>query len=98
MLHEFLKLEDGMIDLQHHRGYILVEGGMIDQAHHRGYARRALDEASAMSDAVQVAVDWVKASGRVDTLIVVTSDHTHSLAFNGYPTRGSDITGQFYQC
>nr|CAD7267998.1 unnamed protein product [Timema shepardi] len=75
-------------------GFILmVEGGMIDQAHHRGYARRALDEASAMSDAVQVAVDWVQASGRVDTLIVVTSDHTHSLAFNGYPTRGSDITG-----
>nr|CAD7434249.1 unnamed protein product [Timema monikensis] len=75
-------------------GFVLmVEGGMIDQAHHRGYARRALDEASAMSDAVQVAVDWVQASGRVDTLIVTTSDHTHSLAFNGYPTRGSDITG-----
>nr|CAD7448443.1 unnamed protein product [Timema bartmani] len=103
-----LMVEGVMIDQQHHRGYILVcmqyfiphcpnlckvEGGMIDQAHHRGYARRALDEASAMSDAVQVVVDWVKASGRVDTLIVVTSDHTHSLAFNGYPTRGSDITG-----
>ncbi|XP_018323807.1 membrane-bound alkaline phosphatase-like [Agrilus planipennis] len=72
-------------------GYFLfVEGGMIDQAHHLTYAQKALGDTLAFADAVQRAVDI---TGRDDTLIVVTADHGHTLTFNGYAGRGSDIFG-----
>ena len=72
-------------------GYVLlVEGGRIDHAHHLGNAHRALTDTIAMSDAVQAAVD---ATGD-DTLIVVTADHSHTLTFAGYPTRGNPMMGK----
>uniref|UniRef100_A0A6M2E1K4 Alkaline phosphatase n=1 Tax=Xenopsylla cheopis TaxID=163159 RepID=A0A6M2E1K4_XENCH len=71
-------------------GYILVvEGGLIDQAHHRGTASRALFETLALDDAVASAVELTKPQD--DTLIVVTSDHSHTLSINGYPKRGNHI-------
>ncbi|XP_068632142.1 alkaline phosphatase-like [Battus philenor] len=70
--------------------FLMVEGGKIDLAHHRGRAKTAVDEAVAMERAVQVAVDMTNAD---DTLIIVTSDHTHTLTINGYPQRGSSIFG-----
>ncbi|XP_072945043.1 alkaline phosphatase-like [Epargyreus clarus] len=73
------------------KGYFLmVEGGNIDMGHHRGRAKTAISEAAALEDAVRLAVEM---TDQHDTLIVVTSDHTHSLSINGYPERGSNIFG-----
>ncbi|XP_063234131.1 alkaline phosphatase-like [Bacillus rossius redtenbacheri] len=73
--------------------FLMVEGGMIDMAHHIGHASRAVNETAAMSDAVQEVLDWVRLTDRTDTLVIVTSDHAHSLSINGYPARGNDILG-----
>lgn len=61
-------------------------------AHHRGWAKTAVNEAAAMEEAVQLAA---KMTDEEDTLLIVTSDHTHSLSINGYPDRGSSIFGLF---
>lgn len=74
------------------KGYVLlVEGALIDYAHHEGNAWRALDETIAMSEAV-AAADAVTSPD--DTLILVTADHSHTLTFAGYPTRGNPILGK----
>ena len=74
------------------KGYVLlVEGGRIDHASHEGNAYRALDETVSMSRAVQAAVEATSAE---DTLILVTADHSHTLGFVGYPTRGNPILGK----
>ncbi|CAD0197609.1 unnamed protein product [Chrysodeixis includens] len=73
------------------KGYFLmVEGGNVDMAHHRGWAKRAVDEAAALDAAVQLAADM---TDEEDTLLIVTSDHTHTLNINGYPDRGESIFG-----
>lgn len=61
---------------------------MIDQTHHRGHARQALDETVAFSDAIQKAIDITNEN---ETLLIVTSDHSHSMVFTGYPDRSSSI-------
>ncbi|KAH9645131.1 hypothetical protein HF086_005676 [Spodoptera exigua] len=66
--------------------FLMVEGGNLDMAHHRGWAKIAVNEALAMEEAVQLAADMTDAE---DTLLIVTSDHTHSMSINGYPDRGS---------
>lgn len=72
-------------------GYFLfVEGGLIDVAHHKLRAKLALDETVEFSKAVQQAVDMTSED---DTLIVVTSDHSHTLTMVGYPNRGNEILG-----
>ncbi|MBS3744608.1 MAG: alkaline phosphatase [Wenzhouxiangellaceae bacterium] len=72
-------------------GYVLVvEGARIDHAHHAGNAHRALVDTIAFSDAVSATVDRVDAE---DTLVIVTADHGHALAFGGYASRGSPILG-----
>lgn len=81
------------IDILNHnsKGYVLVvEGGLIDYAHHRGNARKALDETASFSDAIQAAVEKTNPQ---ETLIIVTSDHSHSLVFTGYPSRENGILG-----
>lgn len=70
--------------------YLFVEGGLIDWAHHSNAARLSLDETVMLSKAVQRAVEL---TSRDDTLIVVTSDHSHTMTVNGYPHRGNDIFG-----
>ncbi|KAL0829060.1 hypothetical protein ABMA28_003926 [Loxostege sticticalis] len=70
--------------------FLMVEGGNIDMAHHRGRAKVAIDEAAAMEEAVRLAVEM---TDEEDTLIIVTSDHTHTLSINGYPDRGSNVFG-----
>ena len=73
-------------------GFVLmVEGARIDHANHSGNAFRALDETVALSDAVRAAVNATSAE---DTLILVTADHSHTLNFVGYPTRGNPILGK----
>ncbi|KAG7209828.1 hypothetical protein KM043_011437 [Ampulex compressa] len=73
------------------KGYLLVvEGGLIDFAHHRGHAAQALLETVRLSEAVDATIKLVDTE---DTLVIVTSDHTHSMSFNGYSDRGSSILG-----
>ncbi|XP_037935427.1 alkaline phosphatase-like [Teleopsis dalmanni] len=75
------------------KGFLLVvESGLIDQAHHRGTARKALSEVLALNDAVNATIQAMK-SQMDDTLIIVTSDHAHSLTINGHPDKGADILG-----
>jgi alkaline phosphatase len=72
-------------------GFVLmVEGGKIDHAHHQNHARFALEEFVEFEKAVKTAVDMTSC---IDTLIIVTSDHGHSMIYNGYSKRGNDILG-----
>ncbi|MEY4760475.1 MAG: hypothetical protein RLZZ200_331 [Pseudomonadota bacterium] len=70
--------------------YLMVEGGRIDHAHHAGNAYRALTDTIALSDAVRAAA---RLTDPKDTLILVTADHSHTLAMVGYPQRGNPILG-----
>ena len=70
--------------------FLMVEGGRIDHALHDTNAKRALEEAKAFDEAIRTALAKVDLS---NTLIVVTADHDHTIAFNGYGKRGTDILG-----
>lgn len=70
--------------------YPLNQGGRIDHAHHDSYAYLALDETIEYSKAVQKAKSL---TNETDTLIVVSSDHAHTMTVAGYPSRGNDILG-----
>jgi alkaline phosphatase len=71
------------------RGYVLmVEGGRIDHALHDTNAKRALIETAAFDDAIAAALPRVDLA---DTLVVVTADHDHTMAINGYPQRTNPI-------
>jgi len=75
--------------------FLMVEGGRIDHALHGTNAARALADTIAFDDAIKAAIDKVKTFDPTlaNTLIVVTADHDHTMAFNGYGKRGSDILG-----
>jgi alkaline phosphatase len=76
-------------------GYVLlVEGGRIDHAHHDGNAYRALTDTIALGEAVAVADAMTSAD---DTLVLVTADHSHTLAFVGYPVRSNPILGKVHK-
>ncbi len=71
--------------------FLMVEGGRIDHALHGTNAKRALADTIAFDDAIKAAL------GKVDlanTLIVITADHDHTMAFNGYSGLGSDVLGK----
>ncbi|XP_070543493.1 alkaline phosphatase, tissue-nonspecific isozyme-like [Ptychodera flava] len=74
------------------KGFVLfVEAGRIDHAHHKGRAYMALAETLALDEAVAKAV---KMTDGEETLIVVTSDHSHTNTMGGYPSRGNPILGR----
>ncbi len=76
---------------QHRNGYFLmVEGGRIDHAHHLNNAHRALTNTIEFAAAVRAAHEMTDPQ---QTLIIVTADHGHALAFGGYGERGNPITG-----
>jgi alkaline phosphatase len=70
---------------------VLITGGRIDTAHHETRAHISLDETVEFAKAVQAAVDL---TNEEDTLIVVTSDHSHTLTLSGYAVRGNPIFGK----
>ncbi|XP_020284141.1 alkaline phosphatase [Pseudomyrmex gracilis] len=70
--------------------FLMVEGGLIDFAHHRGHAAQALLETVRFSDAVNATLRMIDTG---ETLVIVTSDHSHSMSFNGYGARGSSVLG-----
>ncbi len=71
--------------------FLMVEGGRIDHAHHANNAYRTLTDTIEFAEAVQVAMDLTNSR---DTLIIVTADHGHVMAFGGYATRGNPILGK----
>ena len=73
--------------------FLMVEGGRIDHALHGTNAKRALVDTIAFDDAIKAALDKAKLTDPTlaNTLIVVTADHDHTLAFNGYGKRGNPI-------
>ena len=75
--------------------FLMVEGGRIDHALHGTNAARALADTIAFDDAIKAAIDKVKSFDPTlaNTLIVVTADHDHTMAFNGYGKRGTDPLG-----
>ncbi|CAH0401073.1 unnamed protein product [Chilo suppressalis] len=70
--------------------FLFVEGGRIDHAHHDNYPQLALDETIQLSEAVARAAELLPED---ETLLVVTADHAHVMALNGYTARGGDILG-----
>ncbi|MGZ9811364.1 alkaline phosphatase [Pseudoroseicyclus sp. H15] len=70
--------------------YLEVEAGRVDHANHAGNLARVVRDGVAFAEAVQAAIDMTDES---NTLIIVTADHEHAIAFNGYCGRGSDILG-----
>lgn len=70
--------------------FLFVEGGRIDTAHHYSWAHKALDETAEFSKAIKRATELVNEE---DTLIVVTSDHAHTMSYAGYAARGSNVFG-----
>lgn len=65
------------------KGYFLfVEGAKIDMAHHDNRARRSMEETAEFNRALEKALQM---TSEEDTLIVVTSDHSHTMTINGYP-------------
>lgn len=71
--------------------YLMVEGGRIDHAHHGTNAARALTDTIAFSDAIRTALEKTNAD---ETLIIVTSDHAHTISISGYANRGNPILGK----
>ncbi|XP_055374729.1 alkaline phosphatase-like [Condylostylus longicornis] len=73
------------------KGYFLfVEGGRIDHAHHLTQTHMAIDETIQFEKAIKKARDM---TNPLNTLIVVTSDHSHTMSISGYPKRNNDILG-----
>lgn len=70
--------------------FLLVEGGRIDHAHHANRARQSLDETAEFARAIELAKLLTNSN---DTLIVVTSDHSHVFTYAGYPFRYQDVLG-----
>ena len=75
--------------------FLMVEGGKIDHALHDTNARNALIETVAFDEAIQTALERMRAidPGLDNTLIVVTADHDHTMVLNGYPKRGNPVLG-----
>lgn len=73
--------------------FLTVEAGRVDHANHDGNLHRAVTDGAAFAAAVAIADELTDDE---DTLIIVTADHEHAIAFNGYCGRGSPITGLCY--
>ena len=75
-----------------------MEGGLIDQAHHDGRAHIALNEVVAFNNAINSSMRFLESAGIIDeTLVIVTSDHSHTLTISGYPDIGNNILGKKFQ-
>lgn len=67
-------------------------GGRIDHAHHYNNPYRALEETLLLDKVVYAVLSLVELS---ETLVVVTSDHSHVVTFGGLATpRGNSILGK----
>lgn len=72
--------------------YVYFAAGRIDHAHHYNNAYRALEETLAMESALLAALPLLNLH---ETLLVVTSDHSHVFTIGGLGTkRGNPIFGK----
>lgn len=65
--------------------------GRIDHAHHAGQAKLALHEAVEFDRAIGRAAEL---TSELDTMTIVTADHSHVFAFGGYSQRGNPVLGK----
>lgn len=65
--------------------------GRIDHGHHAGKAKMALHEAVEFDNAIGRAAEL---TSELDTLSVVTADHSHVFAFGGHSARGNSVLGE----
>jgi alkaline phosphatase len=74
--------------------FLMVEGGLIDFALHDSLAKRALQETVVFDQALKATIERMQEldPGLKNTLIVVTSDHDHTLLLNGYAKRTGPTT------
>ncbi|CAL1592535.1 unnamed protein product [Knipowitschia caucasica] len=74
------------------KGFFLFveDNGRIDHAHHGGKAKRSLHETIEFDRAIGRAAEL---TNELDTLTVVTADHSHVFAFGGYSARGNPVLG-----
>ncbi len=70
--------------------YLMIESGRVDHANHDGNVYRTVTDGVAFDEAVAKAIEMTSED---DTLVIVTADHEHAIAFNGYCGRGSPIHG-----
>ncbi|PJE29426.1 Alkaline phosphatase precursor [Pseudooceanicola marinus] len=70
--------------------YLEVESGRVDHANHATNAKRAMIDGKMFADAIALADEM---TDDADTLIIVTADHEHAIAMNGYCGRGTPIDG-----
>ena len=56
--------------------FVMIEGGAIDWANHANQLGRLIEEQSDFNNAVDVAIEWIKANGGLEkNLLIVTGDH-----------------------
>ncbi|XP_053490693.1 intestinal-type alkaline phosphatase [Ictalurus furcatus] len=70
--------------------YLFVEGGRIDHGHHDSKAKHALYEAVEFDSAIARAAEL---TSELDTMTVVTADHSHVFSFGGNSPRGNPVLG-----
>ncbi len=70
--------------------FLMIEGGRIDHALHACQGLRALQETLAFDAAVRTAASLLDPE---ETLILVTSDHDHTMTIAGYPSAGVGVRG-----
>jgi alkaline phosphatase len=73
-----------MLESNENGFFLLVEGGRIDHGHHDTMAKYALDETIELSKAIKAALEKINLK---ETLVVVTSDHSHTMSYAGYAVR-----------
>lgn len=73
--------------------FLEVEAGRVDHGNHASNLYRALTDGVAFAEAVQRVKELTSDE---DTLLIVTADHEHAIAFGGYCGRGTPIHGLCY--
>lgn len=67
--------------------------GRIDHGHHGGKAKKALYEAVEFDRAIGLAAEL---TSELDTLSVVTADHSNVFVIGGSSARGNSVLGKMY--
>lgn len=83
-----LQFKDILLIVKH--AFLCALRGRIDHGHHDGVAKLALTETIMFDRAIQRASEL---TSELDTLTVVTADHSHVFTFGGNTPRGNPIFG-----